>query len=92
MQQYRLQESDEKRPIEDELQQLTDRRRSIGQQIYELNDLLRDTRNRISDLIRQRKAISGKYYEAKKRLIMEYREQERLEEDDASGEVRHEGA
>ena len=69
----RRQETEEKYPIEVELQQLTQQRRYLGQQIVLLNAQMGGVRQRIAELIAQRKQIGGRYYEEKKQLIKSLR-------------------
>ena len=69
----RRQETEEKYPIEVELQRLTQQRRHLGQQIVLLNGQMGGVRQRIADLIAQRKQIGGRYYDQKTQLIRSWR-------------------
>ena len=69
----RRQETEEKEPINAELQRLTQQRCYLGQQIVLLNGQVGGVRQRIAELIAQRKQIGGRYYEQKKQLIRSWR-------------------
>ena len=69
----RRQETEEKYPIEVELQQLTQQRRYLGQQIMMLNAQQGGVRKRIAELTAQRKQIGGRYYDQKTQLIKSMR-------------------